>query len=125
MCCGQKRTDLRNSQVQRTAGSAPQQTSVNSPATAVRTRPATPPTVRTALPPAYAYPQTRSVQPQVPASTATPQSAIHVRYLETSPIRVRGLVSGISYEFSGAAPTQQVDARDAASLLNTRFFRRA
>jgi hypothetical protein len=53
------------------------------------------------------------------------QSSISIRYLENSPIRVRGLVSGMSYDFSGAAPIQQVDARDASSLLNTRFFRRA
>jgi hypothetical protein len=48
-----------------------------------------------------------------------------MRYVETSPIRVRGLVSGTSYEFSGTAPIQEVDVRDAASLLNTRFFRHA
>lgn len=53
------------------------------------------------------------------------QSSISIRYLETSPIRVRGLVSGMNYEFSGSHPVQQVDARDASSLLNTRFFRRA
>jgi hypothetical protein len=52
-------------------------------------------------------------------------SSISVRYLENSPIRVRGLVSGWWYEFSGSNVIQQVDARDAASLLNTRFFRRA
>jgi hypothetical protein len=56
---------------------------------------------------------------------STSQSSVSVRYLETSPIRVRGLVSGMSYEFSGAAPIQEVDARDASTLLNTRFFRRA
>jgi hypothetical protein len=54
-----------------------------------------------------------------------PHASISVRYLENSPIRVRGLVSGMSYEFSGSHPVQQVDARDASSLLNTRFFRRA
>ena len=59
----------------------------------------------------------------MPASM--PHSSISIRYVETSPIRVRGLVSGMSYEFSGASPVQQVEARDAASLLNTRFFRRA
>jgi hypothetical protein len=53
------------------------------------------------------------------------QSMISVRYVENSPIRVRGLVSGMSYEFSGSRPVQQVDSRDAASLLNTRLFRRA
>ena len=54
-----------------------------------------------------------------------PQSSVSVRYLETSPIQVRGLVSGMSYAFSGSQPVQQVDARDASSLLNTRFFRPA
>jgi len=48
-----------------------------------------------------------------------------VRYVEQSPIRVQGLQSGRSYEFSGQKSIQPVDARDAAALLNTRFFRRA
>jgi len=48
-----------------------------------------------------------------------------VRYLEQSPIRVRGLYSGRFYEFSGQHPVQGVEVRDAASLLGTRFFRRA
>jgi hypothetical protein len=125
MCCGQKRTELRTSQAQRTARTVPQHNSGNSPAQAVRTQPATPPAVRTSPPHPPAYSPTRSVQPHVPAPASTPQSAMSVRYLETSPIRVRGLVSGQSYEFSGAAPVQHVDARDASSLLNTRFFRRA
>jgi hypothetical protein len=120
MCCGQKRTELRNTQAQSRTRSVPQHTSTNSAAPAVRTPPAVRPAPHTS-----AYPQTRSVQARVPMPTAAPQSAIHIRYLETSPIRVRGLVSGKSYDFSGSAPIQQVDARDAASLLNTRFFRRA
>jgi hypothetical protein len=48
-----------------------------------------------------------------------------VRYLDNSRIRVRGLVSGMSYEFSGSLPVQQVDSRDAPTLLNTGLFRRA
>jgi len=47
---------------------------------------------------------------------------IRLRYIEKSPVRVRGLVSGACYEFSGASPVQDVDARDSASLLHTRFF---
>jgi hypothetical protein len=47
-----------------------------------------------------------------------------VRYVEKSPIRVQGLQSGRFYEFSGQNPVQPVDPRDAAALLNTRFFRR-
>jgi hypothetical protein len=61
----------------------------------------------------------------VPVSISMPQSLISVRYLEASPIQVRGLVSGVSYTFSGSQPVQQVDARDASSLLNTRLFRSA
>ena len=68
--------------------------------------------------------QTRSVQPRASTATSTQHSSISVRYLENSPIRVRGLVSGMNYEFSGSRPVQLVDARDAASLLNTLFFRR-
>ena len=127
MCCGQKRSELRTSQAQRTARTVPQHNSGNSHVHAVRTQPATQAVTQAAWPHQPANPHTRSVQPQAPPLVSMPQSSItiNVRYLETSPIRVRGLVSGMSYEFSGAAPVQQVDARDASSLLNTRFFRRA
>jgi hypothetical protein len=54
-----------------------------------------------------------------------PHASIGLRYQENSPIRVRGSVTGIYYEFSGSRAVQPVDARDASSLLNTRFFRRA
>ena len=64
-------------------------------------------------------------QPQAATVTSTPHSWVSVRYLEKSPIRVRGLVSGLWYGFSGSHAVQRVDARDASSLLNTRFFRRA
>ena len=49
----------------------------------------------------------------------------HLRYTESSPIHVRGPATGKTYQFSGAQPLQAVDTRDAASLLQTRFFRRA
>lgn len=58
-------------------------------------------------------------------STSTPHFSVNLRYLEASPIRVRGSVSGRQYEFSGAQPVQAVDARDARDLLQTRFFRTA
>jgi hypothetical protein len=35
---------------------------------------------------------------------------------------VEGAVTRKRYEFSGAQPLRMVDARDAAALLNTRFF---
>jgi hypothetical protein len=60
-------------------------------------------------------------QPSPPPEVAT----VQICYLETSPVRVQGLSTGRSYEFSGSHPVQSVDARDASSLVNTRFFRRA
>lgn len=74
-------------------------------------------------PPATAH--SRGVQSLVPPPIFMPYSSISVRYRENSPIRVRGTVSGRHYVFSNSRPVQLVDARDAASLLSTRFFRRA
>jgi hypothetical protein len=125
MCCGQKRTELRNSQAPGTSRAVPQYSPSNNWAQAVRTQPSALPPTRTASTRQPANPQTRSIRPQAATTTSTPNSSISVRYLENSPVRVRGLGSGRSYDFSGAAPIQQVDARDASSLLNTRFFRRA
>jgi hypothetical protein len=48
---------------------------------------------------------------------------VWVSYSESSAIRVRGTATGRVYEFSGAAPTQAVDQRDAAALLASGFFR--
>ena len=125
MCCGQKRTELRNSQTQRIASTIPKFVSGNSRAPAVRTQPSSTPAMQTIPPPPLVNAQTRSFQPQAVTTTASRHPSVGIRYLETSQIRVRGLVSGMFYEFSGSRPVQQVDARDASSLLNTRFFRRA
>ena len=125
MCCGQKRTELRNSQTHWTTRSVPPPGSGNSQAQAVRTQVL----LRSATLAVSPHPplnmQTRSVQPHSATTTSMPYSSISIRYLENSPIRVRGPVSGMPYEFSGSRPVQQVDARDAPSLLSTRFFRRA
>jgi len=48
-----------------------------------------------------------------------------VRYLESSPIRVQGPVTGRLYEFSSQRPVQPVERGDADALTRTRFFRRA
>ena len=48
---------------------------------------------------------------------------MNLHYLENSPIRVRGPVTGRQYDFSGLRPVQAVDTRDASALLRTRFFR--
>jgi len=123
MCCGQKRTVLRNSQTQWTTPSVQQYGSGNSEAEAARSHTPMAPTTQKTSPQRAANLQTRSIQAQVATATST-YSSISVRYMEKSPIRVRGMASGMSYEFSGSRPVQQVDARDATSLLNTRFFRR-
>ena len=125
MCCGQKRAELRNGHAQRTARSIPQHTFSNSPAQVVRTQPSLPAASSRAAQYQPARPQTQSVPPQAPPPVSAPQSSVSVCYLETSPIQVRGLISGMIYTFSDSQPVQQVDARDASSLLDTRFFRRA
>jgi len=74
--------------------------------------------------------QTPYPLPAAPASTSpasVPQafgshSSVPLRYLEKSPIQLRGPVTGRRYEFSSAHPVQPVDARDASALLRTRFF---
>lgn len=94
-CCGQKRAVLRN----------------------------TPPTITPVVtPPAPTKPPLRHPG-QLPPGGAAP-FLVAVRYLESSPILVRGVASGRQYEFSGAQPVQAVDASDAEALLRTRFFRR-
>ena len=48
-----------------------------------------------------------------------------IRYLAQPPVQVGGAASGRMYQFSGSEPVQRVDARDAAALLRTRYFRAA
>jgi len=49
-------------------------------------------------------------------------AVVRLRYMETSPIMVRGAASGRYYSFSGAQPDQVVSAEDAPHLLRTSFF---
>jgi hypothetical protein len=100
MCCGEKRWAQR--------ATLP----------AVTTRP-TAPTVRQNVL-SVARPSS-STQP-VPTPAQAPYPSVSLRYLESSPIRVRGPVTGQQYEFSGSRPVQAVDPRDAPALLRTRFF---
>ena len=93
--------------MQKTAQAIPQRTLPSSSAQVFRSQ-AVPPLVR-----------------RVPAPVSASRASVNIRYLEQSPIRVRGTVSGRHYDFSGAHPIQSVDDRDASWLLNTRFFRRA
>ena len=53
-----------------------------------------------------------------------PRPPVNVRYLEKSPVLVRGPATSRQYEFSLARPVQAVEAHDAEALLRTRFFRR-
>ena len=45
-----------------------------------------------------------------------------VRYTEQAPLRVRGPVTGRSYDFTGSRPEQPVDRRDLSGLLSTGLF---
>lgn len=66
-----------------------------------------------------------SVAAPAPAWTGTGSTSVMVRYLEISPIRVHGPVTGKLYEFSGQQPVQPVERGDADALTRTRFFRPA
>jgi len=97
MCCGQKRATMTQENVKQTTLRS---LSIATPAPAVNH-----------------LTQKASVA-QPPAGW----SSVGLRYLERSPIRVRGPATGRQYEFSAVNSVLLVDARDAESLLNTRFF---
>lgn len=102
-CCGDKRTTL-----------------MSTPAPAARPAPAQP------VPVARQPAGNGGHSPQQEGFDSSPvNSGVVLRYLENSPILVRGPVSGRQYQFSGSHPDQVVDARDVESLLRTRFFRRS
>jgi hypothetical protein len=89
-------------------------------------RSASPPIYTQTAPPAQLNnPQPAVASAQRAVSNAPAASIVTLRYLATSPIAVQGPATGTQYEFSGARPVQHVDARDAAALLRTRFFRQA
>ncbi len=50
---------------------------------------------------------------------------IVLRYLRTSPIRIRGAVTGREYDFCASGPVAIIDVRDLPSLLGTGYFERA
>ena len=58
----------------------------------------------------------------IPARQLFP--SVNLRYMESSPIRVRGPMTGRQYDFSVAQPTEDVDLRDAAVLTRSALFRR-
>ena len=126
MCCGSKRMQLKNAQARdASAGisrSATPQRGVETlrPPIAARNGAALDPApIR-----AQAHTPDRRLSAMVEAAPDD-STSIDITYLENSPIRVQGLATGRSYEFSAAQRVQEVDARDASALTGTRFFRRA
>jgi len=94
MCCGQGRAAL-----------------AAAPATELYVPPAPPPPA----------PATSAAGPDAAPRAAT---TVRVRYTQQARVRVSGPASGRAYEFSGLAPVQSVDSRDAEGLVGTGFFRR-
>jgi hypothetical protein len=66
-----------------------------------------------------------SVNPGWPREvlSVTGDGMVEIRYVEQSPVVVRGPVTGRTYQFSSAAPIQKVHGSDAEALIRTRFFR--
>ena len=124
MCCGQKRAQLTSNQISspRTILSVSISTPGKVAARATYIPSAVPPAMPNAPPPSASSPATTL---QNSATTVAPDCAsIQLQYKEQSPIQVRGLATGHVYVFSGSQPVQVIDVRDAAALLQTRFFRR-
>ena len=97
MCCGNKRTALRSTSLTGTT-----------------------PSTRQATPGNFRLPGTPQQSSGLPGM---PRSVVALRYMQSSPIRVRGPITGRQYEFSATAPVQAVDPKDAPALLRTPFFR--
>ena len=126
MCCGQKRAELRSSSTPPAARTV----SAARPSDQQTLPSRTQAPARHLMAPTGIAVESQPVRPPAqtirrPSPIATPCPPVSVRYLERSPIRVRGPVTGQQYEFSGSRPLQSVDARDASSLLQNRFFRRS
>ena len=123
MCCGQKRTLLATHPsptpraIPNFRRSAP--VSVSAHTTYLAAAVAAAPRATSAAPETTARAFTDPPAPIAPA-----ESSVRLQYKERSPIQVRGLASGRAYSFSGSLPLQEVDERDAPSLLQTRYFRR-
>jgi hypothetical protein len=62
-----------------------------------------------------------------PSPAQQPQSAamVALRSVSSGGMVVRGPATGRQYAFSAVAPVQMVEARDAAALLRTSWFRQA
>jgi hypothetical protein len=102
-CCGQRRTSLVIPPATRTDASL--------------RRPATPDALA-ASPPAHP-PLGRQRRSE---SAAPPFAPVSLRYLNATPIRVTGPVTGVQYYFPDSGALQAVDARDATAFLRSRLF---
>jgi hypothetical protein len=54
---------------------------------------------------------------------ASDPGSIKLHYRGQYSVQIRGAVTGRVYQFPKSNPVQMVDARDAASLMQTRMFR--
>ena len=81
-------------------------------------------------PPAELYvppappPAARDASAAAPDAAPRAATTVRVRYTQQPRVRVSGPASGRAYEFSGLAPVQSVDSRDAEGLVGSGFFRR-
>lgn len=64
-------------------------------------------------------------RPRVPVAAPAPGGLVALRSVAAGGMVVRGPVTGRQYTFSAAAQVQMVEARDAAALLRTSWFRQA
>jgi hypothetical protein len=110
MCCGSKRSALRNTSIRLKAQTT---------APPVSREPEAPIASRDQLPGASGP---NGVAPSVPISARRPSASVILQYKESMAIRVRGPVTGRLYEFSIAQPAQHVEPRDAAVLTHSGLF---
>jgi hypothetical protein len=132
MCCGQKRAALQTNLARKSVRTTPlaipaappfRPAPVPAPVRPPQALP-TPPVERGASRPSRLSPPRVLGSAGATGVSPVPLSAVSIRYVAASPIRVRGPVTGRHYEFSASNPVQSVDTRDASSLLQTRVFRR-
>jgi hypothetical protein len=69
-------------------------------------------------------PRSGSLPARLRDAASSDGAAVAISYLESAPVRVQGLATGRTYEFSAARTAHLVDPRDAGALLNTGLFRR-
>jgi hypothetical protein len=129
MCCGKNRQQFLGkppmspaSRSGRLPASPLPITGAGSPWLAPRGAPTTAGTAMTTLAARQSAHQIARGPQQGFAPAQAPNAFVALNYLERSPIRIRGPVTGRIYEFSGSHPVQPVESRDATDLLRTRFF---